>query len=386
MNYFILFFEFVVLVSIVYGSIYQNSTFEEYISHFDIKISPSEYEFRKKIFINEQKRIIHHNEQKTSWIESFNQMTILSSNEKKQYYGYSKSIGKTLTSNTYNSLTKSNLIDIDNDNDNDNDIDLNLLPKEVDWRKSGVVSAVKSQGSCGSCWAFASTAVIESHVAINSSQLFDLSPQQIATCAPNPLECGGKGNCQGATAELAFDYVANSAGLYDEFQLPYTEYYGLESKCELPTNQIPKAKISGFVKLEENNYSQLIYSIATFGPIAVSVDASTWHSYAGGIFNGCNQSNPDINHAVVLIGYGHDNLLGLDYWLVRNSWSASWGESGYIRLLRTRKNNNQEEESCGIDITPQDGTACAGDDTPVKVCGTCGILYDSSYPIGATII
>jgi cathepsin L len=374
MNYFVLFLEFTVLVSTVFGSLYQNSTFEEYISYYNIEISPSEYGFRKNIFMNEQQRIIQHNKQKTSWVESFTPMTILSSNEKKQHYGYSKSIGKILTSNTHNSLRQTLI----------SKIDLNLLPDEVDWRKLGVVSAVKSQGSCGSCWAFASTAVIESHVAINSSQLFDLSPQQIATCAPNPFECGGKGNCQGATAELAFDYVANSIGLFDEFQLPYTEYYGVESKCELP-NTTPKAKISGFVKLEENNYSQLMYAVATFGPIAVSVDASTWHSYSGGIFNGCNQSNPDINHAVVLMGYGTDQLLGLDYWLVRNSWSASWGESGYIRLLR-KNNNNQEEENCGLDITPQDGTACIGDDTPVKVCGTCGILYDSSYPIGATVI
>lgn len=373
MNYFILFFEFAIIINIVYGLIHQNSTFEQYITHFNIKIDTSEYELRKNIFINEQQRIIKHNKQKTSWKENLNPMTILLPNEKNHFFGYSKTIGKTLkNSNNQYSLTQilSN-------------IDLSLLPKEVDWRKKGVVTAVKSQGSCGSCWAFASTAVIESHVAINSSQLFDLSPQQIATCTPNPFECGGKGNCQGATAELAFDYVANSIGLFDEFQLPYTEYYGVESKCVLPTTT-PKAKISGFVKLEENDYSQLMYAVATFGPIAVSVDASTWHSYSGGIFNGCDQSKPDINHAVVLIGYGTDQLLGLDYWLVRNSWSASWGEYGYIRLLR--KNNNKEEQNCGMDTTPQDGTACAGDDTPVKVCGTCGILYDSSYPIGATII
>jgi cathepsin L len=183
--------------------------------------------------------------------------------------------------------------------------------------------------------------------------------------------------------ESAFDYVASSIGLYDEFQVPYTEYYGVESKCVLPSDT-PKAKISGYVKLEENNYEQLMYSVATFGPIAVSIDASSWHSYSSGIFNDCNQSKPDINHAVVLLGYRTDKLTGLDYWLIRNSWSASWGESGYIRLLRQEK--DIESENCGIDTTPEDGTACAGNVEPVKVCGTCGILYDSSYPIGANTI
>jgi cathepsin L len=369
MKFQFLFYEFFLLFSIALGSICQNSTFDNYLTHYNIQIKPFEYEFRKNLYIQEQQRIIKHNNLKTSWKENLNEISILTLKEKKKYFGYSKSTGKSYSIN-YPTKIKSN------------NYDLSLLPKNVDWRTKGVVTAVKSQGGCGSCWAFASTAVIESHVAINNSKLFDLSPQQIATCAPNPFECGGKGNCQGATAELAFDYVSNSIGLFDEFQLPYTEYYGIEAKCELP-NTTPKVKISGYVKLEENNYNQLLYAVATYGPIAVSVDASTWHAYSSGIFNGCDQENPDINHAVVLVGYGTDQLTGLDYWLVRNSWSASWGESGYIRLLRQ---NNKDEENCGIDTTPEDGTACAGNITPVKVCGTCGILYDSSYPIGAISI
>ena len=116
-------------------------------------------------------------------------------------------------------------------------------------------------------------------------------------------------------------------------------------------------------------------AVATKGPIAISVDASTWFAYSSGIFNGCNQINPDINHAVILVGYGEE--FNQKYWIVRNSWSASWGENGYIRLARF----DSEQENCGIDNTPQDGTACANFTDPVKVCGTCGILYDSAYPI-----
>ena len=119
-------------------------------------------------------------------------------------------------------------------------------------------------------------------------------------------------------------------------------------------------------------------AVAEIGPIAVSVDASSWHAYDSGIFNGCNQTQPDINHAVTLVGYGTEN--GQGYWLVRNSWSASWGEAGYIKLHR----GTDEEQNCGVDITPLDGSACAGQTDPVTTCGTCGILYDSAYPTGAT--
>jgi cathepsin L len=138
------------------------------------------------------------------------------------------------------------------------------------------------------------------------------------------------------------------------------------------------ATIDGYVRLPENNYTALMNAVATVGPVAISVDASNWGGYSTGIFDGCNQKNPDINHAVVLMGYGEDH--GKSYWLVRNSWSPAWGEKGYIRVARYRK---QEETRCGSDITPQDGTACAGQNDPVKVCGTCGILYDSAYPLNA---
>jgi cathepsin L len=372
MNFIMLYLKLSLVVGLVMGSNFDPaSCFENFISHYGVKIEPINYEFRKSLYKQEQKRILAHNNANKGWNETMNPMTILTASERKQFYGYSKGVLRPI------SPIK---------NMNSESIDLNLLPKSVDWRSKGVITAVKSQGGCGSCWAFASTAVIESHVAINTNKLYDLSPQQIATCAPNPLECGGKGNCQGATAELAFDYVASSAGLYDEFQLPYTEYYGVESTCVLPSDT-PRATISGYIKLEENNYEQLMYAVATVGPIAVSVDASNWHSYSSGIFNGCNQTNPDINHAVVLVGYGTDYMSGQDYWLVRNSWSASWGESGYIRLLRQKITAyDDDDETCGMDITPQDGTACAGDNQPVKVCGTCGILYDSSYPTGANTI
>ena len=160
----------------------------------------------------------------------------------------------------------------------------------------------------------------------------------------------------------------------------YGAYYGASSNCSSLPAGPAKASISDYVFLPSNDYTSLMNAIATVGPVAISVDASTWSSYHSGIYNGCNQKNPDIDHAVVLVGYGEE--AGEKYWLVRNSWSPSWGEKGYIRVKRA----DNEDELCGSDVTPQNGIACAGDTAPETVCGTCGIIFDSAYPIGAKAI
>mmetsp|Transcript_18348 Transcript_18348/g.13348 ORF Transcript_18348/g.13348 Transcript_18348/m.13348 type:complete len:374 (-) Transcript_18348:171-1292(-) len=351
----------------------QNYTFDMFLDEYQLSYHPSEIPARRNIFNAELARVRAHNEKKGAWEETINKFSAMTPKEKKAVIN-----GRSKGAAREQSRVKSQ-------NSHDLPADFQLkpvadLPKQVDWRSKGVVSAVKDQGHCGSCWAFASTAVIESHVALSTGLLFDLSPQQIAMCSPNPNNCGGSGGCNGATAEIAFDYVANSDGLYEEYQYSYAAYYGQNSECNIPKLAHPVATIDGYVQLPVNNYTALMNAIAQVGPVAVSVDASTWSGYKGGIFNGCNQKNPDINHAVVLMGYGEDN--GQKYWLIRNSWSASWGEQGYIRIARF----DTEEQICGSDITPHDGNACDGQDDPQTVCGTCGVLFDSSYPLNASTL
>ena len=152
-------------------------------------------------------------------------------------------------------------------------------------------------------------------------------------------------------------------------------YQGADAPCDPTAGKA--AKTGGFVKLPENDANALLAAIAQVGPISISVDASAWSFYGGGIFNGCNAAAPDIDHAVQAVGYGTD--AGQDYWLVRNSWSAGWGEAGFIRLYRGA------QETCGTDSTPGDGSGCTGGPTTVKVCGTCGIWYDNSYPTNVTL-
>ena len=345
-------------------------SFEKFVSEFGLKYNASELETRRALFTAELARVKAHNAKNLSWKEGVNKFSAMTAEEKKAFHGISK--GHLQAQKGSLKHVKSLPADFKLKPVKD-------LPTNVDWRTSGIVSAVKDQGHCGSCWAFASTATIESHVAKATGLLFDLSPEQIAMCSPNPDSCGGTGGCNGATHELAFEYLSNSDGFYQEFQYPYTSYTGTNYDCALPKVGSPKATINGYVQLPSNDYLSLLNAIATVGPIAITVDASEWHSYESGIFNGCNQVNPDLNHGVVLVGYGTEN--GQDYWLVRNSWNANFGEAGYIRVART----SDESSLCGSDITPQDGTACAGNDDPINVCGTCGILYDTSYPLNAAV-
>lgn len=349
---------------------YSFESFQEEFGFSFVKGS-EEYTLRSNLFNKELARVRAHNMQGKSWKEGINKFSAVTPAEMKAFKGRSKGVAQKHIHQNRKPLPADFVMK-----------PVQALPSDVDWRTAypSIVSPVKDQGYCGSCWAFASTAVIESHVAKNSGLLYDLSVQQMAMCAPNPKACGGTGGCNGATAEIAFDYVASSKGMYQEYQQGYAAYRGQNSACTTPAGA-PKVAINGYVQLKENNYTELMNAVALVGPIAISVDA-TWGSYSSGIFAAPLVDGVDIDHAVVLVGYGFDATLNQKYWLVRNSWSPSWGEKGYIRVLRT----DNDENYCAIDNTPQDGTACAGDNTPVKCCGTSGILYDSAYPTGATAL
>ena len=247
------------------------------------------------------------------------------------------------------------------------------LPPSIDWREKGAVTPVKNQGGCGSCWAFAAVETMESHWAIKTGQLLELSTQQVTSCTPNPRECGGTGGCKGAIENLAFEYVIDAGGIVLEKDFPYK---AIDSNCGQLPNRAPRvANFSSIVLVNENDQDDMLETVATKGPVTIGVWATPMQFYSRGIFSGCDYTkNMNINHAVQLVGYGTE--AGKDYWIVRNSWGSSWGEGGYIRLLR------ESEAKCGINSTPQDGSACKDDPmTPVKVCGQCGMLSESSYPI-----
>lgn len=242
-----------------------------------------------------------------------------------------------------------------------------VLPKSVDWRnrlRSGNFS--RQQGSCGSCWAMAAIGALEAHLELAVGSATWLSGKQLVDCVPNPQHCGGSGGCAGATTELAFEYVkTHGVGAAGDY---------LNQCSSTPAH----ARIRGFVPLPRNRVEPLLHAVAHEGPVAVAVDASNWFQYHSGIFNHCAQ-DAIVNHAVILLGYGQD-AIGLS-WLIRNSWGLDWGERGCMRVLR----HKHDGAHCGTDRAPEEGFGCEGGPKEVQVCGMCGILSDSTYPVGVML-
>ena len=254
---------------------------------------------------------------------------------------------------------------------------------QIDWRSRGVMTAVKNQMQCGSCWAFAAVEAIEAQFALSTAgRLENLSEQQILDCTPNPQECGGGGGCTGGTYTLAFEAAMDyfNGGIASEWTYPYVSAHGGNvGPCHYSTQLTPPvARVTGYVRLPVNDLDAVLHALLNVGPLAVSVDASAWYQYQSGVFTGCDLESPTLDHAVLLVGVGTDEVTGLPYWLIRNSWGSAWGEGGYIRILR------QLDPQCAADVRPWEGDACRNVTDPVKevnVCGSCGILYDVAYPI-----
>eukprot|EP00440_Ansanella_granifera_P014561 gb/GFBE01015825.1/.p1 GENE.gb/GFBE01015825.1/~~gb/GFBE01015825.1/.p1 ORF type:complete len:400 (+),score=112.77 gb/GFBE01015825.1/:1-1200(+) len=273
------------------------------------------------------------------------------------------------------------------------------LPEQVDaWSHLDALFA-RDQGSCGSCWAISASTVLSAHAEIYNSSQTSFSTQELVDCVPNPRKCGGTGGCSGATVELAMNYAIKNGlvtpreDLYmaadqtckhkDKLMLHQAEGKKDEDFTQaivhqaLPNDVGPQFGMHGWQRLPENKYKPLLRAVYEHGPVAVSVDASDWQLYESGIFDSCNK-DAVINHAVTLIGYGKDAKLNNEkYWLIQNSWGEYYGENGRIRLLRR---DTDETKQCGIDKQPQDGTGCEGGPAQVKVCGMCGVLYDSVVP------
>jgi len=248
-----------------------------------------------------------------------------------------------------------------------------VIADSVDWTTKGATTKVKNQGGCGSCWAFAGTESIESCGFLGSGKLVTLAPQEFVDCVPNPQKCGGSGGCEGATPDLLFDY-AKTAGAVLEADYPYQ---AADHACRISGKKIA-VKVGGYVDVANNDYNALLDAV-NGQPVTVGVAASEWFAYDSGIFS-FDSCGADVNHAVLLVGYGTDSSRG-DYWKVQNSWGANWGERGFIRLQR----QTSDSTNCQEDTTPLDGFGCQGGPPSVTICGTCGILYGASYATDCTV-
>jgi len=217
------------------------------------------------------------------------------------------------------------------------------LASSLDWTTKGAVTPIKNQGQCGSCWSFSATGAVEGAVEIATGQLISLSEQQLMDCS----SAEGNEGCNGGLMDYAFQYIITNGGICSESQYPYL---GVDVACNANCTKV--SNIKGFTDLTAE--SQFLSAI-NIGPVSIAIEADqpVFQFYSGGVINDAS-CGVNLDHGVLIVGYGTDSASGLNYYKVKNSWGASWGEAGYVRLVRDKN--------------------------------MCGLAADGSYPTGASLV
>lgn len=278
--------------------------YSHYIDFYNKKYTDYEYETRFDTWTKNVRLIKEHNQRNLNYKYGINQFTDKTHEEYKKIFNPSK---KVFTNVEFNYQS-------------------NGFPQSLDWRTTNnpssitAVSSVKNQGQCGSCWSFSSAGATEGAWAISGYPLYNLSSQQLVDCSKQ------NSGCNGGEMDLAFDYIKLN-GLCSAESYPYTGTQSTCLKCE------PVAKLQGYTDVTEGNETGLFEQLE-FGPVSVAIEADqqSFQLYSSGVYDGDCGTNLD--HGVLLVGYGTDETSGLDYWIVKNSWGLTWGESGYIRMVR----------------------------------------------------
>jgi len=195
------------------------------------------------------------------------------------------------------------------------------VPASADWRTEGQVTAVKDQKQCGSCWAFSVTGSTEGAYFRSTGKLESFSEQQLVDCSRSIND-----GCDGGYLDETFPYIQKN-GLQSEASYPYTAKDG---KCVFDATKVI-TKVSKYVSIAKNE-PNLLEAVGSIGPVSVAIDASYINSYKSGVYADTKCSARNLNHGVLIVGYGTEG--GKDYWIVKNSWGASWGDKGYLKILR----------------------------------------------------
>jgi cathepsin F len=204
-------------------------------------------------------------------------------------------------------------------------LDTSKLPTSFDWREQGAVTPVKNQGTCGSCWAFATVAGIEGANFVQTKKLVSLSEQELVDCDTTDKGCGG------GLPSNALKYL-QSNGLGEEAEEDYS-YKGRNGQCEA-AKKSEKVFIDAWQVVDGKDEDQLAAAVVKYGPLAIGINATPMQWYRGGIADPftmlCNPQRLD--HGVTIVGFGQEG--DKKYWIIKNSWGTTWGEKGYYRIIR----------------------------------------------------
>ena len=286
----------------------------------------NDYQFRLGVYLSNQRRVQEHNQGTSSFKVAMNKLAAYTEAEYKTLLGHiqTSKVG-------YANGKKATKQDVD----------------AWDWREKGIVNPVKDQGQCGSCWTFSVVQAMESKYAQVKGELLSLSEQNLVDCVTT---CYG---CNGGDEYIAYDYILQHQDGYWMLETDYP-YKGVDGTCKFDKTKGVAKFTSYYRPTTTQDETQLANAVASDGVVSIAIDASHWsfQMYSSGIYDEKRCSSYALDHAVGLVGFGSEN--GKNYWIVRNSWGPSWGENGYIRMIKDK--NNQ----CGVasdTIIPKIGRA-----------------------------
>lgn len=195
------------------------------------------------------------------------------------------------------------------------------VPSVVNWVSAGAVTPVVDQGECGSDWAFAAVANIEGVNFVTNKVLTPLSVEELLDC--DTLAQG----CDGGFMVDAYEWLIQKQGgnIMTEASWPYTSG---TSNCTYVGKTVG-ATLTSYKEIAHDE-ADMTYYTATVGPIATAVDADSWQFYTSGVLTSCNAT--DVDHGVAVVGY--NDVASPNYWILKNTWGADWGMSGYIYIQK----------------------------------------------------
>jgi len=285
--------------------------FNEFTGLYGKVYTPEEYVRRASIYADNLRQIDEINAQNLSWTAGVNKFSDLTWDEFKVRLIRDP---QDCSATTGNHRMRGGIVGAD---------------PAKDWRDNGVVTKVKDQGNCGSCWTFSSTGAMESAHAIKTGDLLYLSEQQLVDCA----DAFDNHGCAGGLPSHAFNYVHYFGGIQGEDTYPYK---GKDTPCVADLKK-SIATVASEVNITQDSETELMDAIGNVMPVAIAFQvASDFSHYSSGVYTStiCKSGPMDVNHAVLAVGYGTDKTV--QYYTVKNSWGADWGEDGYFRIVRNK--------------------------------------------------
>jgi C1A family cysteine protease len=228
----------------------------------------------------------------------------------------------------------------------------------VDWRTQGVVSPIQDQKAAGTCYSFGTSCAVETALAIKTGVLTKLSEQQIVDCST--IKNGGPNfGVGGGQIAPTFEWIGKVGGLCTEQAYPYVSgTTGKTGTCQKTCSKVSGSAVQSVVNVKPKSDADMMTALSkTVVTIAVEGDESTFQLYKSGVFTG--KCGTTLDHAVALVGYGSQS--GLDYYILRNSWGQSWGQSGYMLIGKGNDPATGKPYNNGA--------------------GQCGLLMEGSYPV-----